>query len=446
MSDLASSLSKPDDAPSETLLFVDDEPNILSSLRRLFRTKGYKVLTAEGGAKGLEVLAQEHVDLVVSDMRMPIMDGAKFLEHVREGWPDTVRLLLTGYADIQSILDAINRGEIYRYITKPWDDNDIVLVVRHALERKGLEREKKRLEGIAQKQNEELKQLNASLEAKVLERTADLNKERESVIAANDKLKVNFITSIKVFSSLIDMRGGNLSGHSRRVAELARKIAVKMNMTGTEAQSVFIGALLLDIGKMGFSDELLAKPVASMTADDLGLFRKHTIRAEQLLMPLADLQDTARILRAQAERLDGDGFPDRISGLAIPLGARILSLASDYDNLQIGALMRRRLLPEDAKKAIIENSGKRYDPDVVAAFRDVTGDTVTDKAQGEISLRTDKLEVGMVLARDLVSKEGLMLLSSDHMLDAKLIQQIIEFETKHEEHFLIWIRQLRKKS
>src|ERR1039457_901732 len=107
------------------ILCVDDEPNILSSLRRLFRANGYQVLLAEGGAAGLKVLEAESVDLVISDMRMPEMDGARFLEHVRSRWPDSIRLLLTGYADIQSILDAINRGEIYRYITKPWDDNDI---------------------------------------------------------------------------------------------------------------------------------------------------------------------------------------------------------------------------------------------------------------------------------------------------------------------------------
>ena len=100
-------------AAPATLLCVDDEPNILASLRRLFRAKGYRVLLAESGALGLEVLETEQVDLVISDMRMPEMDGARFLAQVKERWPDTVRLLLTGYSDIQSIQDAINCGEIY---------------------------------------------------------------------------------------------------------------------------------------------------------------------------------------------------------------------------------------------------------------------------------------------------------------------------------------------
>lgn len=432
-----------DEAPPATLLFVDDEANILSSLRRLFRTKGYKILTAEGGAAGLEILEKEAVDLVVSDMRMPIMDGAKFLEQVRNRWPNTIRLLLTGYSDIQSILDAINRGEIYRYITKPWDDNDIVLVVRQALERQALEREKIRLENLARRQNEELKQLNASLEAKVAARTADLNKERESVLAANEKLKNNFITSIKVFSSLIEMRGGNLSGHARRVADLARKIAQRMNLSGADVQSVFIAGLLLDIGKMGFSDELLTKPLQAMVGDELGVFRKHSIRAEQLLMPLADLRDTAKILRSQSERYDGQGFPDGLSGLSIPLGARILALASDYDNLQIGALLRRRLRPDEAKATIFENEGKRYDPIVVDAFRYVIGEALIEKTAGEYVVNAARLEPGMVLSRDLFSRDGLLLLSSDHILDEKLIQQIVDFKNKTDGDLSIWVRQRR---
>ena len=157
-----------------TLLFVDDEPGILSSLRRLFRPHGYNILIAEGGALGLAEMEKTHVDLVISDMRMPEMDGAAFLKAVRERWPDTVRILLTGYADVTSTVAAINEGEIYRYISKPWDDAEIVNTVRDALARQKLELENQRLTALTQTQNEALKGLNANLENKVAERTAEL--------------------------------------------------------------------------------------------------------------------------------------------------------------------------------------------------------------------------------------------------------------------------------
>jgi response regulator RpfG family c-di-GMP phosphodiesterase len=429
------------------ILCVDDEPNILSSLRRLFRTQGYQVFTAESGRDGLKILETEAVDVVISDMRMPEMDGARFLEHVRDQWPDTLRLLLTGYADIQSILDAINRGEIFRYITKPWDDNDIVLIVRHALERKALEKEKQRLEALTQRQNDELKALNAGLEIKVEARTAELKRAHDNLLAFNEKLKNNFLTSIKVFSNLIEMRGDNLAGHSRRVADLARRIAVRMGLDAREAQEVFIAGLLHNIGKIGFPDDLLAIPVSLMNGDQLSLYRKYPVRGEQLLMPLDDLRTAASIVRSHQERFDGEGFPDRISGLNIPTGARILALASDYDNLQIGTFAQRRLRPEEASAMIIQGRGKRYDPSVVNAFEDIkSGRSSVRETVQEAPLATAGLRPGMVIARDLITRDGFLLLSADHKLNDRLIQQLIDFEMSSRLPLTVYVRTERTRS
>ncbi len=424
---------------SATVLFVDDEPNILSALRRLFRPRGYRVLTAESGAEGLDVLAREPVDLVISDMRMPEMDGARFLAQVRQRWPGVLRLLLTGYSDIQSIQDAINCGEIYRYITKPWDDNDIVLVVRHALERRELELEKQRLEQLTVRQNEELKALNQSLEAKVEARTRQLKVEHDAAVAANDKLKTNFITTIKIFSSIVELRGGQHTGHARQVADLARKLAVALKLDARDTQDVFIAALLQDIGKIGFTDEMLATPLTLLHGEALGQYRKHPLRAEQLLMPLQDLRGSAAILRAQLERFDGNGFPYGISGLAIPIGARILALAADYFNLQQGAMVQRHLRPEEARSLILDAAGKRYDPAVVTAFRQIVDYTVEDPGAG-VEVLSGELEPGMVLARDLISRDGLMLLPAEFVLDPRMIQQVQDFESKSEGRLAIWIR------
>lgn len=422
-----------------TILCVDDEPNILSSLRRLFRMQGYHVLTEESGPAGLRALESQPVDVVVSDMRMPEMDGAQFLECVRARWPDTLRLLLTGYADVQLIIGAINRGEIYRYITKPWDDNDILLVVRHALERKALEQEKQRLEALTQLQNEELRDLNASLENKVRLRTAALNRMHDELLVSNEKLKTSFLTSIKVFSSLIEMRGANLAGHSRRVADLARRIAVRIGLDARETQEVFIAGLLHNIGKIGFSDELLGMPVSMMNGDDLGLYRKYPVRGEQLLMPLEDLQDAARIVRSHQERFDGEGFPDRLSGFDIPIGARILALANDYDNLQIGTLSRRLLRPDQAAALVIESRGKRYDAAVVAAFQElITGAPLVDSTKNK-PLSVAELRPGMVTGRDIVTKDGSLLLSADQVLSERLIQQIADFELSSREAFTVYV-------
>jgi response regulator RpfG family c-di-GMP phosphodiesterase len=421
---------------SATVLFVDDEVNILSALKRLFRNEGYRTLTADSAQAGLVLLENEAVDLVVSDMRMPGMGGAEFLEQVRARWPDTVRLLLTGHADVSSILHAINRGEIYRYITKPWDEHEIQLIVRQALERRALE-------GITRSQNEELLRLNATLEEKVLARTADLKKAHERLTVSNEKLRVNFLTSIKVFSSLIEMRAARLAGYSRRVADLSRKMAQKLDVNAAETQEIFIAGLLHNIGKISFSDDLLAMPVSLMRGEDLARYRKYPQRGEQLLMPLDDLRGAAAIVRAHQERFDGSGFPDNLSGMNIPLGARVVGLASDYYGLQIGLLSQRSLRPDEATSAILGNPRNRHDPAVVNAFRSVMGHDVANDESGVRLVEVSDLEPGMVIARDLVMSDGFLLLSAGHVLSERLIRQIAEFQASSSESITVCIREQR---
>ena len=354
--------------PNPTLLLVDDEPGILSSLRRLLRPAGYRILTAESGKAGLEILETETVDLVISDMRMPEMDGARFLEQVRLRWPDTTRILLTGYADVGSTIEAINRGEISRYVAKPWDDNDLSLIVRDTLDRRLLKSENSRLLSLTKAQNDELKELNSSLEDKVRQRTSEIEQVNSFLNLANDKLKQSFLVSIKVFSGLVELRGGVMAGHSRRVADLSRKLAIKLGLPAHEQQAIFFAGLLHDIGKIGFSDVLLAKPVSRMSGEELGHYRKHVVAGEAALMPLDDLKDVPKIIRSHHERFDGQGFPDGLEGLNIPYGARILSVVNDFDGLQIGTLSEKKMTTDEAKALLVQSRGKRYDPQVVDAF------------------------------------------------------------------------------
>jgi len=426
-------------SPSARLLLVDDEPGILSSLRRLLRPEGYTIHVAESGQAGLELLEREPVDLVISDMRMPEMDGARFLEQVRGRWPNVIRILLTGYADIESTINAINKGEIYRYISKPWNDNDLILLVRDALESMRLRGENARLLELTQAQNEQLKEFNAKLEDKVRQRTAEIEQINSFLNLANDKLKQNFLVSIKVFSGLMELRGGVGVGHSRRVADLSRKLAIAMNLDSRTQQNVFFAALLHDIGKIGFSDTLLSRPVSKLNGDELGQYRRHAIAGEASLMPLDDLKDVAKIVRSHHERFDGQGFPDGLEGLAIPVEARILSVMNDYDGLQIGTLTERRMSADEARAQIVQSRGKRYDPEVIDAFVELLGNAPREVVL-EQPVSYANLKPGMVLSRDLLSREGVLLLSSDYILDAVLIRQIQEYAHRENHALQIHIR------
>jgi response regulator RpfG family c-di-GMP phosphodiesterase len=423
-----------------TLLFVDDEVSILSSLRRLFRPHGYRILTAGGGAEGLALLEKEAVELVISDMRMPEMDGAQFLEQVRNRWPEVIRILLTGYADIASTIAAINRGEIYRYIAKPWDDNEIVLTVRDALERKRLEQENARLDSLTKQQNEELKALNASLEQKVEERTARLKETLVSLEKAHRDLNRNFMTSVRVFSGLIELRGGNLAGHGRRVAEHARTLGQRLGLGERDAQDILMAALLHDIGKIGLPDDLLIKPFNMLGPESRAAVMKHPAMGQNILMAIDQLHAAAKLVRHHHENFDGSGFPDHLAGVAIPLGSRILAVVNDYDALQLGTLTQRSLLPIEAVTFLQDNRGKRYDPSVVDAFLGFLAETCKD-AITEMPMRVAQLRPDMVLARDLNHRDGYLLLARDHKLDAAVISELRRLEESDGSPLTLYIRQ-----
>jgi len=414
-----------------TILFVDDEASILSTLKRVFRPAGYLIFTAESGAQGLEILRREAIDLVISDMRMPEMSGVQFLEKVHERWPDTVRILLTGYAEIGATIDAINKGQIYRYVSKPWEDSDIKMTVKQALHQKLLEREKLRLEELTHKQNEELKYLNANLEEKVSARTEEVRQTMVFLEAAHEKLKKSFITSVRVFSNLIEMRNPSKVGHSRRVAELARTLAHRMGMSNAEAQDTFVAGLLLDIGKIGLPDRLVDRPLQSLNTEERNEVLKAPVKGEMALMALEQLHGAAKLIRSHRERFDGTGYPDHLSGLSIPLGARILALAEDYDTTLMGTSFVKPLKQMDALLLIRDGAGKRYDATVVDVFlkemgmaRKATLSTVT-----ELALRTGQVIPGMIISRELITHTGDMLLSKEHVLTEQIIDQIRGFES-----------------
>jgi response regulator RpfG family c-di-GMP phosphodiesterase len=249
---------------------------------------------------------------------------------------------------------------------------------------------------------------------------------------ANERLKNNFLTSIKMFTGLIELRDSKLAGHSRRVAELSRRLAQALALNNRETQEIFVSGLLHAIGKVGFADELLSTPVASMTPRQLDTYRKHPARAEQLLMPLGELKGAVDIIGAQLELHDGSGYPQGLSGRHIPLGARILAVASDYCGLLVGRLESKPFTQQQARDYIRQHRSYRYDPAVVDVFVELNfiaeQDGVNTLPQGTRTVTSKDFKAGMVLMRDFSSPSGLLLLTAGHVLDDAVIQKIRSFE------------------
>jgi response regulator RpfG family c-di-GMP phosphodiesterase len=420
-------------APWHTVLLVDDEPNILAALKRVLRSADLCVMTATGGAQALQMLQEMPADLVISDMRMPLMDGAQFLEQVHQRWPQVVRVLLTGHADTPSALAAINRGQIFRYLQKPWNEVELLATVREGLQRQALQRERDRLQTLTEQQNGQLQALNGELESRVQQRTAALQQ-------ANEKLKSHYLKSIKVFSNLLELRGGPLAGHGRRVAETARDIARKMGMGEEEVLQVFVAGLLHDVGLIGAGDKLLAKPVARFLPEETALYREHPQQGEQSLLALDDMAPLLPIIRAHHERFDGTGFPDKLAGAAIPLGARILAVADAFDELQNGHLTATPATRQEARTLMRHARGTQFCPEVLDVFLHITEPEKPKTGPASLLLPTEVLEAGMVLAKDLISARGVLMLTAGHKLTGSLIARIREFETREGSKLEVHIR------
>ncbi|KVT79052.1 two-component system response regulator [Burkholderia territorii] len=439
-----SAMNGTNDAPPETIaeaasgnavapasiLLVDDEPSVLSALKRVLRPARYEILTAESGEAALDILASTEVDLIVSDMRMPNLSGAAFLARARSLYPDTMRILLTGYSDIASIVEAVNEGGVYRYLNKPWDDHDLLMTIEQALEQRRLRGEAARLAALTEAQNETLRRFNTELETQVRARTEELGQTVMFLEAAQHDLKSSFTAMVQVCASMIEMRCGSASGHAMRVGEIARRLALSAGMSSLHAQDVYFAGLLHGIGKLSLPDELLHKPIVKMTTDEHSLFQQHPLRAQMVLTPVAQLHKVASIVLHQYERFNGRGTPDGLVGDAIPLGSRIVAIARDFEGLRNGEIGSPHSI-EQAIDVLHSQAGVRYDPLLVARFIELVRDPASLRIAASVAeIRSEQLREGMQLADDLRTHRGVLLMTKGSVMSAHQIELVRRFEAR----------------
>lgn len=425
-----------DPNPIANLLFVDDEPNVLKALRRLFRGAEYSVQLAESGMAALAILQQHPIDLIISDMRMPQMDGAEFLTQAAERWPNCVRILLTGYADIDSTIAAVNKGRIYSYCSKPWEDHELKILVNNALEQKRLRDERRQLFDIINRQNQELKELNAGLEEKVEKRTEQLRKSLTLIDQAHDALKKQYTDSVKVFAKTIEMRPGIKSGHAKYIAENAWEVARRLGMDAADLKDLVYAGLLLQIGKMSLPDSLLTLPMLSMNSQQRKRYLNHALEGQSLLKGLEPLHAAAELIAHQYEHYDGSGEPSGWAGRAIPLGARVLAVVRDYINYLDGTITGTAMTTEQVKARLLSKKAKDYDAAVVDTFLALLAESETTDERPVIDISWTQLQPGMEAA-EIICNDVLYL--KDQILSEKNVEDILKLR-KHAKTLILRIR------
>jgi len=345
-----------------TVLFVDDEVNILRAVQRLLRNEPCRVLTAARGAEALELLAGEPAQVVVSDQRMPEMNGVELLLAIRDRHPDAVRMMLTGYTEMNVAVEAINHGEIYRLITKPWNDEELKATLRQAFDHYDLKSEIRRLNQVTREQNLRLQDMNRTLEAKVRDRTKQLADK-------NQELRIGYIQTIRALAEAVDAKDAYTRGHSERVGVYASKLGRELGLPRELIERIYISGLLHDVGKIGVRDAIITKP-DRLTPDEYEEIKRHPEIGARILQPVAFLADVVPCVRHHHEWYDGSdrGYPARLVGDQIPLPSRIILVSDTVEAMTSDRPYRKGLALEKVVEELYRFSGTQFDPNCVDAM------------------------------------------------------------------------------
>lgn len=337
------------------ILIVDDEEAIREVVSTLLEAQGYDCATLSNGILACEFLKKDSVDLVLSDMVMPEMDGLSLLEWIGKNDGDIPVVMVTAMHDISTALEAIRRGA-YDYILKPFEKDQLYLGVRRALERRRLVMENRNYQ--------------RNLEKLVEERTAQLK-------GAIEQLEQSYDDTLEALGGALDLKDSETEGHCKRVTAFTIAIAKTMKVDPSMLPHIARAAFLHDIGKMAIPDNILRKP-GPLTLDEREIMRTHCEIGYNMVTQIPFLKDAAEIVLSHQEYFDGTGYPRGLKGEQIPLGARIFAVADALDAMISDRPYRRALPITHAQNEIQRCAGTQFDPTVVEAFLAMPGTLWTE--------------------------------------------------------------------
>ena len=333
-----------------TIMVVDDDEPIRSALRKYLTQQGFEVSTAAGGEEALKLLQKQRIACMLLDVKMPGISGVDLVPRIMDIEPNVALLMLTGVTDATSAALCMQRGAM-DYLTKPIELSELSRAINRALRKRGAQLEQQNL--------------SQWLKEEVTVRSAEVRTERAKV----ERLSV---ATLEALVNALEAKDPYLRGHSARVADLSAMIAAEMKLPDETVEEVRMAGRLHDIGKIGIREEILNK-AGPLTAQEYEQVKQHVTIGSQILAPLAHLRDIIGYVRSHHERWDGQGYPDNLSGEAIPLGARVLCTSEIYDALTTSRPYQEKMTPDLAVRRMRDLVGTVLDPTVHKALEAVVG-------------------------------------------------------------------------
>lgn len=396
-----------------TILVVDDEPVVLQALQATLEREGFHVVACTSPHKALAILADRDFAVILSDQRMPEMLGLDFLVECRRLRPHSSRILITAVLALPTIVDAINKGEIFRFVAKPWLREDLVATIRNAVQRHDLVTHNGELQAEAQQLNAKLRETNAALQSKI----RDLERNQQRADTANRELAQSHENTLELCRRILTTFDPVLGGQARALVEFAGQMAASSLFTEGERHALRSAAWLCDLGLIGVPREMLRAfrlNPDQLTEGERTTLHQHPLYSQTLATLVDSRTDVGEVIRAHHEHFDGSGYPDGLSGDQIPWPARCLAVAV--------AFAESSLSQTAAIDAILARSGAAYDPEAVRLFLKVSNLVQLPRQVREITLQ--ELQPGMVLANSIQSPHGLLLIGDGQPLNPATISKI----------------------
>jgi response regulator RpfG family c-di-GMP phosphodiesterase len=406
----------PEKEIAHPILIVDDEEIVLVALRDTLLREGYEVVASPHAIHALSVLKQQEFSVVISDQQMPMVSGLEFLAQVREIQPQATRILITAVLSLGTVIDAINKGEIYRFIVKPWLREELLATVKNAVQRHELICKNARLQAATQEMNRKLHELNNALEAQV-GRVAEQNEQLVEFARGQEE---NLRHSVELCVQTMRTFYPTLGNQARRVAALCQAMTAVSELTPTEKQTLEISGFIYDIGLVGVPRQLIKRwqdAPDTLSKPEWALIHQHPILGQELAVFVRHLTAVGPTIRGHHERFDGTGYPDQLAGENIPWLARLLAVAVAH--------AESNLEPKEAIEMIGQGSGSAFDPEAVRVFLRTAPKAAVPGKQRVVPLT--ELRPGMVLAEGIYSENGMLLIPDGQRLTATYIDKLLNY-------------------
>ncbi|MFW5966755.1 MAG: response regulator [Persicimonas sp.] len=414
------------------VLVVDDEVHILKAVKRVLTDIDCEVRTASNGEDAIDILDREDIAVLISDQCMPGLSGLTVLSHARENYPTTVRIMLTGVGDMSTVTEAVNKGQIFRYVAKPWDRDRFMRMVDEAIEHHELRRANERYEEFIREQNERLRQLNDQLEELVRERTKEVTAQNEKIRRLNEELEESFSSSIKALLSIMELGDNHIVGHCRRTADRVEAFGEFLGLDEESLRHLERASLLHWVGLINAPPSMFEKPVDEFDAEETATWEFHPTLGQQALAHVPALERASTIIMHYLRRYDDPSFAADGGEYSEELvrDCAILHICSAFEHTrqlerEVDG-MDRDAATECGLARLQAGKGREFDPSLVDSFASMVSQE-TESRHIERKVTLDEIDEGMVLSRPVETAQGVPVAPRDVVITPELIERLERF-------------------